>query len=151
MPRKRKPCKAGRPTVMQPEAVDRLLKALAAGNWRGVACEWAGIGERTFREWMSKGEGQKVGRFRDFRRRVLEAEQSAEIRAVGLVMKAAEEDARHAEWFLERKFPERWGRKDRHELTGAGGGPVVTESLSQLSREELLSIAALPDLDEGEE
>jgi hypothetical protein len=144
MGRKRK-AKAGRPSVMKPEAVDRLLKALAAGNWRGVACEWAGIGERTFREWMSKGEGQKVGRFRDFRRRVLEAEQSAEIRAVGLVMKAAEADARHAEWFLERKFPERWGRKDRHELTGAGGGTVQTASLEQLSREELLAIARLPD------
>jgi transposase len=136
--------KAGRPTVMQPQLVDRLCEALGNGNWREVACAWAGISSSTFRNWMAKGEAEKVGRFRDFRRRVLEAEQSAEIRAVQLVMQAAENDARHAEWFLERKFPERWGRKDRHELTGAGGGPVVTESLSQLSREELLAIASLP-------
>ncbi len=28
-------------------------------------------------------------------------------------------------WFLERTCPSEYGRRDRHELTGAGGGPVV--------------------------
>jgi len=50
-------------------------------------------------------------------------------------MKAAEEDPKHAEWWLERKHPERWGRKERHELTGAGGG---TKDSAPTSADEAL-------------
>lgn len=135
--------KAGRPSVMTPEAVEKLLQALRAGNFRNVAAEWAGISQRVFREWMAKGKDEKAGSFRDFRRRVLEAEKAAEIRAVGLLMKAAEHDAKHASWWLERKFPERWGRKERHEVSGAKGGPIQTESaLSGLSAAELKEMLA---------
>lgn len=145
MGRKRK-AKAGRPSSMTAEAVERLLQALRAGNFRNVAVEWAGVGERTFREWMAKGGEQKAGKFRDFRRRVMEAEQAAEIRAVGLLMKAAENDAKHAAWWLERKFPERWGRRDRHEVTGAGGGPLQTEAaVSGLTTAELRKLARAID------
>lgn len=115
---------AGRPTLLTQETTDRLLSALRAGNFRNVAAEWAGISDRVFREWMAKGEASRRGPFVDFRRRVLEAERAAEIRAVGLVMKAAEEDPKHAEWWLERKFPERWGRRDKMEVSGSGGGPI---------------------------
>lgn len=141
MPRKRK-AKAGRPSSMTPEVVDKLLQALRAGNFRNVAAEWAGIEDRTLRNWMAKGQAEKKGRHRDFFRRVMEAEQAAEIRAVGLLMKAAENDAKHAAWWLERKFPERWGRKDRHEVTGANGGPMQTESaVAALTTAELRKLA----------
>lgn len=102
----------GRPPKLAPELVEKLCQALAAGNYRTPSAEWAGIAPRTFHEWMRLGKEQKTGKYRDFRRRVLEAEKSAEIRSIGLVMKAAAEDPRHAEWWLERKFPQRWGRRE---------------------------------------
>ena len=108
----------GRPPKLSSEVVDRICQALAAGNYRGVAAQWAGVSQRVMREWMARGKEEKKGPYRDFRRRVLEAEKSAEIRAVGLVMKAAQEDARHAQWWLERKFNARWGRKDATKVTG---------------------------------
>ena len=117
---------AGRPTKLTSEVADKICQALKAGNWREVAAQWAGIGERTFREWMAKGEDDPDGIHGDFRRRVLEAEQQAEIRMVALVMKAAENDPRHAEWWLERKNPGRWGRQV-HEVQGKDGGPVAVE------------------------
>jgi hypothetical protein len=101
---------------MTPEAVDRICQALSEGNYRNVAAEWAGVSPRVMREWMAKGRAEKKGPHRDFRRRVLEAEKQAEIRCVGLIMKAAAEDAKHAQWWLERKFPSRWARKDRPEM-----------------------------------
>ena len=48
--------------------------------------------------------------YEEFWQALLEAKQSAEINMVGLVMKAARDDAKHAEWWLERKFAQRWGR-----------------------------------------
>ena len=39
------------------------------------------------------------GIYRDFRTRVIEAEEAAEIRMVVLVMKAASEDPKHAQWW----------------------------------------------------
>lgn len=119
------------------EKVAKLLQALRGGNFREVACEWAGIPERTFRAWMQEGEAGAPQSSVDFCRQVMEAEKAAEIRNVAFVMKAAEEDPKHAEWWLERKHPERWGRKERHELTGAGGGALQVEhegdALEQLS------------------
>jgi len=109
------------------EKVAKLLQALRGGNFREVACEWAGIPERTFRAWMQEGEAGAPQSSVDFCRQVIEAEKAAEIRNVAFVMKAAEEDPKHAEWWLERKHPERWGRKERHELTGAGGGALQVE------------------------
>jgi transposase len=127
--------KRGRPTLLTDEVEERILRAIRAGNFRGTAAQWAGIGERTLRDWMKRGEEDEESREGLFRLRLLEAEQSAEIRMVGLISKAAEKDPKHAQWWLERKHPDRWGRKDRLsldgrqqlEVTGAQGGPLRAE------------------------
>lgn len=51
----------------------------------------------------------------------------SEVLHLGLVTRAAREDVRQwgaAAWLLERRFPERWGRRDQVEHTGRGGGPI---------------------------
>ncbi len=113
---------AGRPTKCTPEAQTKIVQAIAGGNYREVAAQWAGVAPETLGRWLSR----KREPYLSFRRAVLEAEQAAEIRAVALIMKAAAEDPKHAEWWLERKFHERWGRRDRTELTGKDGGPIQT-------------------------
>lgn len=142
----------GRPPKLSVEVVDKLCQALSAGNYRQVAAEWAGISQSTLREWMRLGKEQKKGPYRDFRRRVLEAEKAAEIRAVGLVMQAAKDDARHAEWWLERKFNERWGRKDTTKLSG-GKQPIRIEAKrieEVLTEEQLVALAKQPAEPEDE-
>lgn len=143
----------GRPPKLSPEVVDKLCQALSAGNYRNVAAEWAGISQSTLRHWMQTGKEQKAGPYRDFRRRVLEAEKAAEIRAVGLVMQAAKDDARHAEWWLERKFNARWGRKDTTKLTGGKDAiKVETRRIEEiLTEEQLIALAKQPDVPEPEE
>ena len=130
--------KAGRPPKLTLEVQTKIVGAIRAGNWRKVAARWAGIGDTTFKTWMRLGKTQRRGKYRNFRHQVLEAEQAAEIAMVGLVMQAARQDAKHAEWFLERKFHERWGRRDRTatELTGAGGDALHITVMRQASERD---------------
>lgn len=113
----------GRPTKLTIEIQTKVCDAIRGGNYRETAAMWVGVPPETLSRWMKKTGAKYLA----FRRAVLEAERAAEIRAVALVMKAAAEDPSHAKWWLERKFPERWARRDRHELMGEGGGPVKLE------------------------
>lgn len=42
-----------------------------------------------------------------------------------LATNSHEFDWRASAWRLERKFPDRWGRREKVEMSGEGGGPVV--------------------------
>ena len=108
--------KTGRPPKLTLEVREKIVNAIRQGNYRHVAAQWAGIGSTTFKRWMSLGKVQRRGPHASFRAAVLEAEQAAEIMAVSLIMKAAKIDWRAALAFLERKFPERWGRRDHHQV-----------------------------------
>lgn len=109
----------GRPTKYTPEIAEKICQALRGGNFRITAAKWVGVSERTFENWLK----QKP----DFFRAVQEAEEAAEIHAVALVMKSARNDAKHAEWWLERKCHERWGRKDRVQVAGDPNAPMHHE------------------------
>lgn len=133
------PKKKGRPCKLTPEVQKRIVDALRGGNFRETAAKWAGVSPGVVSQWMSrKGEP-----YESFQRAVDDAEQGAEVRSVALIMKAAAEDPKHAQWWLERKFPERWGRKERYTVTGPGGGPLaVAIDVTKLSDEELERIIA---------
>lgn len=143
--------KAGRPPKLTPEVEARLLSALNGGNYRKVACDWAGVSTRAFRDWMLAGKRRPRSRFGQFRRKVLEAERGAEMAMVGRVMMAAKDDPKHAQWWLARKFPERWADKTRirAELTGKDGAPIeVTDVASALDAK--LDALAGEDVDPAE-
>jgi hypothetical protein len=98
----------GRPPKFTPEAREKILFAIRLGNYRKAAADYAGVGERTLSEWLTRGRDESAGPYADFLRDVLEAEQTAEIRALGVIQQAAKRDWKAAAWFLERKFPERY-------------------------------------------
>jgi hypothetical protein len=102
--------KTGRPSKLTPETTERLLQALRIGSSYEAACAYAGIDYSTFRKWMQKGERAKSGRFFEFFKLVKRAELEAELLCVRSWIKQIPEDWRAAKEFLERRFPERWGR-----------------------------------------
>lgn len=123
--------KVGRPTKYTQEIGEKLCEIIAAGNYRQTAYQFVGVPKRTFEAW--------VERIPEFQHMILQAEQRAEIRCVTLIMKAAAEDPKHAEWWLERKCYPRWGRKDKQTLehTGAAGGPIqIVQLPTKLSVDE---------------
>lgn len=129
----------GRPTKFTPERTDKLIQAIKAGHWRNVACKYAGIAPQTLRNWIAIAQGPDApDEYVEFLAALEKAEADAEVFDLALIRKAAtgekDEDGEYtvkpqwqaAAWRLERKNPERWGRRDstKVELTGADGGPV---------------------------
>lgn len=105
------PEKVGRPERFPTkEETSRIVNALLEGNYREVACQMGPVPYRTFNQWLAKGKKSTDPKcpYSQFLQAVLDAERMAEMEMVELVRKAAKIDAKHAQWYLERKFPERW-------------------------------------------
>lgn len=117
---------AGRPTKLTPQTQAKIVQAIVGGNDITVAAAYAGIHKAQFYRWLEKGEQQQQGIYRAFRDAIEKAQADAETRNVALIAKAAQEGTwTAAAWWLERKYPERWGRKERHEVTGKDGKDLV--------------------------
>lgn len=88
----------------------RILKDLADGQTRACAGARAGISERTFRNWMRRGAtGEEP--FAAFVAGVKKAERDAEAVAVGEIRKAGKKNWTAYAWWLERKYPQSWGKE----------------------------------------
>jgi len=108
--KKEKKNKGGRGSKFSEEIVRKLIASIQAGNYIETACRYAGISHTTFYRWLEKGEKSRSGKFRDFVRQIEEALAISEQKMVLEINKA--EDWRAKAWLLERRFPERWGRRD---------------------------------------
>jgi hypothetical protein len=108
----------GRPTVLTPDVQRRICDAIAAGNTRHDAAEYAGVGASTVRTWLAKGRRQHRGKFRAFLTAVKKAEADAVVRNVAIIQKAGTTKWQAAAWWLERKRGEDWSQnKDEiHQL-----------------------------------
>lgn len=105
----------------RPKITDTLILSIASviseGSFRYVAGRRFGVPPGTFKRWLAAGRRFPEGRYGLFRAMVLEAEAAAEHFAVAAIIAAGtEHDAKHLQWWLERKFPQRWGR-GRDELS----------------------------------
>lgn len=149
----------GRPTKLTPELQAEIVKIIKTGNYIETACAFVGINKSTFYDWLKRGAREKQRLEKNPRAKIKKSEAvyvefsnaiekalaQAEIRDVAIIGKAAESNWQAAAWRLERKYPERWGRKDRIEHTGKDGGPIETSQttkldLSALSDEELTAL-----------
>jgi hypothetical protein len=117
--------KRGRKERLTDEIREKIATNLASCCHRGIAAASAGIGRRTFVTWMQKGKDQPRSRYGAFRRAILEAEKRAEMRLAAIVASAAATDARHAEWMLTHRFPNRWADRTNHEISGSRGGGLI--------------------------
>jgi hypothetical protein len=100
----------GRPSILTPDVQRRLCEAVAAGNTRHDAAEYAGIGESTLRAWLANGKRQRRGKFRALLTAVKKAEADAVVRNVAIIQKAASKTWQAAAWWLERKRANDWSQ-----------------------------------------
>jgi hypothetical protein len=93
-----------------PERQLAIVNALTAGNTRRAAAAFAEIDQNTFYRWLDDDA--------EFKAAVENAEAKAEVRFVTRVAQAvAEGDWHAAAWWLERRRPTDYGRRDRVEMT----------------------------------
>lgn len=114
-----------RPTKLNFDTHNKIITAIRAGNYIETAAAYAGVNKSTLYEWLKRGEREKQRVAKNPRYRIRKSEKpyvefsnavekalaEAEIRDVAIIAKAAEEQWQAAAWRLERKFPDRWGRK----------------------------------------
>ena len=121
----------GRPSKLTDALQTQIVADVKAGNYAEIAAKRAGIGEKTFYRWMAWGE-QSRPRYAEFRQAIRDAEGHAEARAVTVIAAEMAKDWKAAAWYLERKFHDRWGRRDRQEVTGKDGAPVPVQFIYEL-------------------
>lgn len=105
----------GRPTLFTEETRKLILDAVLKGNYRKDAVRAAGVSIGTLRLWMGIGRKEKQGPYFDFMTAIEKAEIAVKSKCVEGVLSQGEQDARFYQWYLERKFPEDWG-KDRLQI-----------------------------------
>lgn len=134
----------GRKSKLTPELQEDIVKALRAGNYIEAACAFAGIDQATFQRWMNRGEKEATGEYCAFCKLVKKARADAEVRNVAIIQNAAPANWTAAAWWLERSFPNRWGRqKQVIEHVGKDDGPIdVVDSARDLLMQRLNHVAS---------
>ena len=109
-----------RPTKLSAEVQEQICNMIRAGNDQETAARIANVHPGTFYRWMQ----DERPAYREFREAVEKAHAQAEAGNVTIIVKAAERTWQAAAWWLERRYAPRWGRRERHEISGPDSGPV---------------------------
>lgn len=130
----------GRKTKLTPELIADLEQLLAYGNYREQACNALGVTTTSLYRWLERAEADeendtRPSLFRDLRDAITRAEAGAERDAVTLVRRHAVADWRAAAWYLERRHPSRWGRRDRLDVDATVGQAPKRKTVSAGSGE----------------
>jgi len=148
------PVKPGAAKKLTPERKEKILSLLREGNYIETTAKACGLCSMSIHRWIKFGrEIAKSNRdpktltkaekwFLSFYKDVEQARAEAETMFVGIIKNAAEKNWVAAMTLLERRHPDRWGKKDRIEHSG-GTNNNVDVNITGLSLEEMRSLAKL--------
>jgi transposase len=104
----------GRPTKLTKELQNKICRAIQQGNYIETASAYAGVHKSTIYDWLKRGNEETSGIYKDFSDAVEKALAVSEMRDLKIISDSAREGNWQASaWRLERRFPTRWGRKDK--------------------------------------
>ncbi len=117
---------AGRPTDLTAAVIEDVRRLLPTVLYLETVGDYLGVSRQTWRGWLRRGraEERRMRRtgadpdpgeaiYLEFFTTHKKALAEGEIYDAGVIKKAAAEQWQAAAWRLERRFPHRWGRKDR--------------------------------------
>ena len=102
----------------------KVLDGIKAGLSYQGACGLARISFNTFNSWRQEGERAESGKFFEFLKELSYAEAVAEAEQLKKIKD--DPDTKYACWILERRHPDRWGKKEsiKQEFSGPEGQPL---------------------------
>jgi len=100
------------------EVETQILRALRAGGHLEIAAAAAGISPKTLYEWFRKGD-QGEEPYKTFKDKCSLVMASVEVRVVRDVVNAGKHDPKYLQWWLERRFPERWAKSVNQNVSGS--------------------------------
>lgn len=134
----------GRPTKLTEARHKRIVADIRAGNFAQIAAVASGITEQTYYNWLNRGAtdlaSDDPADHRTIYARFFEAVKRAEAEAEVKQLREMQRDEKwqRRAWWLERRFPKRWGQKQSLELSGPDGGPVAVTDNSKAELEAFL-------------
>lgn len=142
------PIQARTPHLLTPAVRAKLVEATLDGLSHAQAARYAGIAPATFAKWIKRGErasgrSERDAPYRDLVR-ILEVAEAQLERALVVAIKTAAfgGDWRAAEALLKRRFPDRWGdrqRIDHHVI--AEEAEKLAEAYPELEKAEIVALA----------
>lgn len=96
--------------------VERAAQLIVAGNTREHTAQALGINVRTFQSWLQRGKNEKRGIKKDLYDAIERAEAEAVARNVALIQTAAKKSWQAAAWWLERRYPQYYGKREKTEM-----------------------------------
>lgn len=105
--------KMGRPTKLTKEIQNTIVRHVKAGNYLETAAAAAGINKSTLYDWLKRGANEPDSIFSEFSNAVDMAMAQSEIEMIKRLRKHEATSGAPIQWRLERRFPDRWGRKEK--------------------------------------
>jgi len=112
---KSRPHPVGRPPILTSELIERLCDLVIEGKSLAKAAVFSGISESTIYRWLALGRQDGAEPvYLELAERIGQAVEFSEFEALQTLRKASQEKQhwRVAAWILERRFPEKYGKKD---------------------------------------
>ncbi len=118
-----------RPQVLTPAVQAKIVEMMMDGVALTTACVRAGTTHYTVRYWRTLVEegAEHAQIYADFFTAIKKAEAEAEHKALKTIKKGGFGWQAQA-WFLERRFPQRWGAKQRDDKPQAKQAEVIEEA-----------------------
>ena len=101
--------------LKQDNAQERLLQAVRKGLTIDDACAYAGIVKQTYYNWLNKDvesikDDEERKKFVQFLQDIKKAQSECQMYCLDFIMK--DKSWQSKAWLLERRFPDRWAKKD---------------------------------------
>lgn len=117
------------------EDIEKLLAGLRLGMTRRAAASHAGFSKTTlYRMLENDADGTLVTE-------IEKAEAHAEGTYTGIIAAASEKNWQAAAWWLERRHPQDYAKRERVEMSGPDGGPIESRDVTTLPDHERAALA----------
>lgn len=110
-------------TKFGPETCKEIIEGIKQGYPQKTAAALAGVSESTFYDWLKRGEDAKrKTKYSEFLESVKKAREHSKAHHLGVIRKAGEGDDKNrpqwqaSAWYLERMFPDEFGRTQRVDM-----------------------------------
>lgn len=131
--------KGGAPSTIDerltPELMQDIADAVRAGNYLETAAMMHGVRGGTARQWLFRGHEENSGTYAKFRNIVKKADAEFEASRIDRIRKDGswQSDA----WLAERKYPERWAKREPPEEKADTGPSTLSELAKTLNLHNL--------------
>lgn len=135
------------------KAIADLVTVLEKGAYIETAAAFTGVHKDTFYEWMKRGRRDIADGKRSLYRELVDAVEKAhaDFEVAALTRLGGEDQWQATAWRLERRFPERYGRRSRVDYGNAEGKPFEMKiDLEKLSGEERDALKAILEKSRGD-